>query len=115
MTAFAATFVSDRLVAQAAQDELALAVLTGIVSTVEFYESKTDDQLAEWVRDHEKSYRYYADSRQWDDAENHQYEINVIEAILDHRVELVAHAEAVARYTGLAPLTHSPFAGLVAA
>lgn len=118
MTAFAATFVSASLVADTQVEWLAdsaIEVLRGIVSTVEFYESKTDDQLVEWARDHQRSIRLLGEQRLWDDAENHRYELDVIDAILDHRVEQIAHAEAVARYTGLAPLTYNPFAGLVAA
>ena len=113
MTAFAATFVSDRLVADAATgDYLAIEVLTGIVSTVEFYEGKTTDELIDFARRLEGFQRLAADERDWDEVESYRYEVSVIDAIIGLRAEERDHALAVERFSASGPLTHRPFAAL---
>jgi hypothetical protein len=117
MTAFAATFVPAKLVADTQSDWLgdsAIEVLTGIVSTVEYYEGQTDEQLVDWVHSHERSMRILAQDRDWNEVENHRYEASIIDAILDYRAEQRDTELAKARYSFDGPLTHNPFAGLAA-
>jgi hypothetical protein len=93
MTAFAATFVSDRLVAEAASgDELALDVLKGIVRVVEAYEAHTDAELAGWIKSHRESYSYFVSERDYSEASSHEYEESVIQAVLAERRAVAAKA-----------------------
>lgn len=103
MTAFAATFVPGRLVADTQHERLgdsAVEVLRGIVSTVEFYESKSDAQLLVWITSHERSRRILAEERDWNEAENHAYEAEICRAVIENRAIL-------ARYTNPVALTYT--------
>jgi hypothetical protein len=103
MTAFAATFVPARLIAQTQTEWLgdsAVEVLKGIVSTVEFYESKSDAELGSWIASHERSRRILAEDRDWDEAENHSYEADICRAVIENRAIL-------ARYTNPVALTYT--------
>lgn len=77
------------------------------------FEAMTDDELRA-----AKAEQYEAHQRRIADEDYSEYDVNDYETYYHEQwlmESLLAERAAVARYTGLAPLTHSPFAGLVAA
>lgn len=116
MSEFAATFVPARIADQAgAGDDLALSVLTGIVSDVEFYEKLADADLEVWIASHREAQSMMISEGDYDEASQHEYEEHVCWSILNHRKELKAQAIAVAQYVNRNPLTYNPFQALLSA
>lgn len=94
----------------AAGDYLAMEYVAGVVSEIARLEALSDAELraeqaeskaAHWAAQEDEDYSEY----DVNDYESYYYLQGLIE-------ELLADRSARARYTGLAPLSHSPFAGL---
>lgn len=110
MSTFAATYVSDSLVADAAQDYFALEVLVGIVKQVELLESYDNNKLAALLIEMQTAHMRNRElddpwEYDWEDHQEYYYETGIIEEILHDRA-------ARARYCSPEPLAHRPFATL---
>ena len=114
ITDYARTQIRESAVAEAAAgDYYAREYVASESHYFAKFEAMTDDELRAFQAEAKAAHARTVELEDWseydvNDYESYYYEQYVVE-------DLLAHRAAVARYTGQSPLTHNPFAGLVAA